>query len=72
MTTLSQQVASIGQRVGALETKDINTADGIARISKIYGNVQIITTIKVFLHTYRKCGDTNPIYPATCGTDTYL
>jgi hypothetical protein len=72
MTTLSEQVAKIGQRVGALETKGINTADGIARITKIYGNIQITTTITAYLHTYRKCGDTNPIYPATCGTDTYL
>lgn len=72
MSSLSKQVASIGQRVGALETSNINTANGIARITKVYGNIQITTTVTAYLHTYRKCGDTNPIYPATCGTDTFL
>lgn len=69
---LSDKVAKVEQRVGALETAGFDDAAGIARISKIYGNIRITTTMTFYLHTYRKCGDTNPLYPATCGTDAYI
>lgn len=69
---LTEQVAKIGQRVGALETKGFDDSGGIARISKIYGGVRITATVTARVHTYRKCGDTAPIYGAVCGTDTYL
>jgi hypothetical protein len=72
MTKLTDQLNQLNQRVGALETEGFDEAAGIARISKIYGNVKVTMTIRYWLHEYRKCGDTAPLYGATCGTNTYL
>jgi hypothetical protein len=72
MAKLSQQINDLNKRVGALESTDFDEAAGVARITKIYGNVRITTKITVRLHTYRKCGDTNPLYPATCAVDSYI
>lgn len=69
---LTDQLRSINQRVGALESEGFDEAAGVARISKIYGNVKVTMTISTRVHTYRKCGDTNPLYPATCATDSYI
>jgi hypothetical protein len=72
MTKMSDQVNHLTKRVGALESVDFDEAAGVARITKIYGNVRITTTITIRLHTYRKCGDTNPIFPAICAADSYI
>lgn len=69
---LTDQMTDLSKRVGALESTDYNDAQTVARITKIYGNIRITMTITAWLHEYRKCGDTNPLYPAVCGTDTYI
>lgn len=69
---LTEQVAKIGQRVGALETKGFEDNGGIARIVKVYGNIRITATVRTTLHNYRKCLDINPLYGAVCGLDTYI
>lgn len=72
MTKMSDQVNHLTKRVGALESVDFDNAAGVARIVKLYGNIRITTVITTRLHTYRKCGDTNPLFGAVCGTDTYI
>lgn len=72
MTKMSDQVNQLTKRVGALEGVDFDDASGVARITKIYGNIRITTTITARLHNYRKCGDTNPIWPAVCAVDSYI
>ncbi|MGF9711710.1 hypothetical protein [Paenibacillus naphthalenovorans] len=69
---LTDQVNDLSKRIGALESEGFDESSSVARITKIYGNLKITMKIKAWLHEYRKCGDTNPIYPATCGTDTFL
>lgn len=69
---LSDQLNGLTKRVGALESEGFDDAAGVARIVKIYGNIRITTTITARLHTYRKCGDTNPLFPAVCATDAYI
>lgn len=69
---ISDQVNQLTKRVGALESADFDDAAGVARIVKVYGNVRVTMAISANLHEYRKCGDTNPIYPAICAADSYI
>lgn len=69
---ITDQLNSLGKRVGALESVDYDESAGIARIVKMYGNIRITTTIRAKVHTYRKCEDTNPLYLAVCGDDTFI
>lgn len=72
MSSITETISSLNQRVGALETTNYDDSSGISRITKIYGNVRVTVTVIAFTHIYRKCGDTAPLFGATCGTDTYL
>lgn len=69
---LTDQLNNLTSRVGALESVEFDNAAGIARITKIYGNIRVTATITARLHTYRKCGDTNPLYPAICAADSFI
>ena len=51
MAGLTEKIRDIDKRVGALETRDLDEASGIARIVKIYGNVKITATITTRVNT---------------------
>lgn len=69
---LTDQVSDLSKRVTALESGDIDDSATIAQITKIYGGLKFTAVIAVRTHTYRNCGDTNPLYGATLGTETYM
>lgn len=65
-------IAGLFGRVTALEQEGADSELTVTRITKVYSRLGLRVTVKTHLHQYRLCGDTNPIYPATCGTDTFL
>lgn len=65
-------LSNLFSRVTALEQADTDSDLTVSRITKLYATLGVTVTFKTWRHQYRMCGDTNPIYPATCGTDTYL
>lgn len=69
-STLTDQIAGLGQRVSALEGS--NTADnaGIARIFKIYGNIKVSVKTSVYLHKFAVCDAA--LYGEINGNDLYL
>ena len=52
MAKLTDILSSTNSRVSALENNDIDTNAGISRISKIYNNLKIITTVTIRVKTY--------------------
>jgi hypothetical protein len=68
----SNDLSNLFSRVSALEQEDADSDQTVTRIAKIYGNVGVKVTFRYWVHEYRKCGDTNPIYPAICGVDTFI
>lgn len=69
---LTDQITDLTKRVGALESDGFDENATVARVTKIYGNLRVSFTIRAYAHEYRKCGDTNPLFGATCGSDTFL
>lgn len=65
-------LSNLFQRVTALEQEDADNDQSVSQITKSYPRLGIRVRLTYWLHTYRKCGDTAPLYGATCGTDTYL
>jgi hypothetical protein len=51
MTRLSDQLVGLSQRVSALEAEDFEEGSGIARITKVYGNVRVSAVIRVRVRT---------------------
>ncbi|CAM3876877.1 hypothetical protein COLU111180_12005 [Cohnella lubricantis] len=67
-----QDLSNLFSRVSALEQEGVDSDQTVARIVKLYGTLGLRITLRVNLHQYRICGDTNPIYPATCGADSFI
>jgi hypothetical protein len=45
------------KRVTALENNNLDEAAPIARITKVYGEIQVTATITVSTHQYNLCGE---------------
>lgn len=54
-TTLTEQVNNLNKRIGALEDSGLDGKETITRITKIYGNVRVTTTITTLIHQYQLC-----------------
>lgn len=67
-----EDLSNLFSRVNALEQSDTDSDLFISRISKLYATVGLKVTFTMSLHQYRLAGDTNPLYGAVTGTDTYL
>lgn len=72
MSDVSQIIQNLDKRVGALETSDIEDSANLTQIKKLYADIEIDVTWTYWLHRYRACGDTQPLYAATCGADAYI
>lgn len=74
MSSAVDVLKNLDRRVTALESErlDDTTAGALTSILKLYADVDVEVTLKYWVHTYRKCGDAQPLYGAVCGTDTYL
>ena len=59
-------------RVTALEQEDADSDQTVTQVFKMYPRLGIRVRMIAYLHDLRICGDTQPLYSATCGTDTYL
>jgi hypothetical protein len=70
--SLPEILQNLDKRVGALESEGIEDSATITQIKKIYADVEVEVTWTYWRHKYRKCGDTQPLYGAVCGADTYL
>lgn len=55
---LTDQVINLNSRVTALENSDLTDKETITRITKIYGNVKVTSTIRTSVHTYKVCSTT--------------
>lgn len=72
MANGSNDLGDLFQRVTALEQDDTDSDQTVTQIIKSYPRLGIRVTMTAYLHQYRKCGDTQPLYGATCGTNTFL
>ena len=72
MSDIGGILQNLDKRVGALESESLDDYEGITEISKMYVGIEIEVKFRHWLHRYRRCGDTQPLYPARCGTDMYL
>lgn len=70
--TITGQVAAISQRVSALENQGFDSSSGIAKITKVYGNIQITYSVSAKIHQYPICGDTQPLAAAICSSSLYV
>jgi hypothetical protein len=73
MSSAADVLKNLDRRVGALESDRLgDSAASLTQILKLYADVEVEVTTRYWLHRYRKCGDTQPLYGAVCGTGTYL
>lgn len=72
MSSLNEIIQNLDSRVGALESEGLDQSAVLTHISKLYADIEIQVTWKVWTHRYRRCGDTQPLYGAVCGSSTYL
>jgi hypothetical protein len=72
MSNGGNDLANLFNRVSALEQEEVDVDQSLSRIIKIYARIGVTVTITARLHQYRICGDTQPLYPATCGSDTFI
>lgn len=56
--SLTEKLNGMNKRIGALESKGLDENAGVAKITKIYGNVKITATITASLHQYPVCSET--------------
>lgn len=63
---------NLEKRIEALENDSVDENATLTQINKMYTDIEIEVTFSYWLHSYRRCGDTQPLYPARCGTDSYL
>ena len=67
-----KDVSNLFQRVTALEQDDADGDQAVTRIVKNYSTLGIKVSVSTYLHQYRICGDTNPLYLASTATDHFL
>jgi len=72
MSNVSEILQNLDKRVGALEGDGIDESAALTQIKKLYADVEVEVTWRYWRHKYRKCGDTQPLYSAICGTNTFL
>lgn len=57
MANLTDILSNTNSRVGALENDGLDEAAGVARITKLYGNVRVTATITARITTYQTPSD---------------
>lgn len=72
MSTSVEILKNLDRRVDALETERFDDYSEFTMILKHYADVEIEIKLTAWLHTYRKAGDSQPLYGAVCGIDTFL
>lgn len=72
MANGSNDISGLFQRVTALEQDETDSEQSVTQITKYYPRLGISVRMTARLHTYRLCGDAQPLYGATCGADTFL
>lgn len=68
---LSELMQEQHSRVGALENEDLDDNMGIAKITKVYSDIQLKQKVKVTRATYKLCGPSLICGPTQVNTSNY-
>jgi hypothetical protein len=72
MSSINEILQNHEKRLNAVESESIDDHATLVQIQKLYADIGIEVKLRYWLHKYRKCGDTQPLYGAVCGTNTFL
>lgn len=72
MSGVVEIMQEFDKRLDALESEDIEESALVTHVNKLYADIEIEVSWKIWPHRYRRSGDTQPLYAAVCGTNTYL